>query len=170
MAFIQIVTNSEGNEFESFMVSDSVGANAANWWTDIQLVQYLIGFIYIYSSKGGCMWKQTMTSAELANLPNPHTDFKRLSKTADLIRRFQTDAMKQGDRVFVDGRIDRALGLTSSLSKTSYAILLANDYFGDCISVTQGREDYVQWSMNEDPDMPDMLKGQLNASEKVIEV
>jgi hypothetical protein len=166
MAFIQRIQFSEELEGDVFMVTDSVGANGANWWTDIQLVQYLIGSIYIFANDGGCEWSQLMTQAEINNLPDPHVEFKSLTKTTNLIKRFQDDAIKQGEKVFADGRVDRAKGLTSSISKTHYTILVANYYFSNAVITTQGAEDPIQWALD-DPDMPTMLKGQLQTHVEV---
>lgn len=161
MAFIQTVQFSEESTEDIMMVSDSVGANAANWWTDIQLAQYMIGLIYIFGQEGGTLWTRSMTEAEIKQLPDPNVDFKKLSKTAALIKRFQDDVNLQGEAtVYADGRIDRARGLVSSITGTHYTILIANYYFSDVIKNTQGAESALDWALN-DADMPAMLKGQL---------
>ncbi len=59
---------------EELMVSASVGANAANCWTDIQLVQYMLLYIYILSSGGGT----SLNVSDFPSLLNPHLDFKKL--------------------------------------------------------------------------------------------
>jgi hypothetical protein len=160
MALIERLEFGESSE-EIFMVSDSVGANAANWWTDIQLMQYLIGSIYIYANDGGTDWAFTMSQDEINNLPDPNKDFKKLNRTAELIQRFQVEVNLQGKfTVFADGRADRARGLKSSVSNTYYTIHVANHYFASVITTTQGAENWQGWALN-DPDMPAMLKGQL---------
>jgi hypothetical protein len=166
MALIQqmFYTDPEEASFSNedvFMVTDAVGEIARNWWTDIQLVQYLIGSIYIYANEDAGDWKQKMTSGELKNLPDPNKDFKRLKKTADLIRRFQQDCHKESQKVLIDGRIDRARMAISSKSNTPYTILIANDYFGSAVQASQGVDDWQKWALNDDPDMPKLLKAEL---------
>lgn len=143
------------------MVTDAVGANAANWWTDIQLVQYMIGSIYIYKSAGAGEWNQTMSEAELNALPDPHKDFKALKRTRDLIKRFQDDAVKQGIPVHADGRIDRAYTVKSSITSTPYTILVANYYMQSAVTESQGVENWIGWVVNDDPDLPALVKAQL---------
>jgi hypothetical protein len=146
------------------MVTHAVGANAANFHSDIQLAQYMIGKIYLFKNEGAGEWGRPMTPSELANLPNPFTDFKALKKTTELIRRFQQDCVKQGLTVFVDGRIDRAFATTSSISKTQYTILIANFFLESAISDSQGTDDFITFVEN-DTDLPDLVKGELKASD-----
>jgi hypothetical protein len=141
------------------LVSHAVGANASNFWTDIQLVQYLIGWIYDFASRGIGDWKQKMTDSELQSLPDPNTDFKALSRTAALIKRFQEDSVKQGIRLHADGRVDPAIGWRSSISNTPYTIIVANDFFESAIWESEGG-DAVDHLLN-DFFAPDTLKGQL---------
>jgi hypothetical protein len=158
MAYLQPVER-EDESYELMMVSHAVGANANNYWTDIQLVQYLIGWVYDSASRGVGDWKQKMTPSELQSLPDPNTDFKALSRTAALIKRFQEDSTKQGIRLYADGRVDPALGWRSSISSTPYTIIIANDFFESAIWEGEG-SDPVDYLLN-DFFAPDTLKGQL---------
>ena len=160
MAYIQPVERELDDEsYELMMVSHAVGANANNYWTDIQLVQYLIGWIYDFASRGVGEWKQKMTDSELQSLPDPNTDFKALSRTAALIRRFQEDSGKQGIRLYADGRVDPAIGWRASISNTPYTIIIANDFFESAVWDGEG-SDPVDYLLN-DFFAPDTLKGQL---------
>lgn len=163
MAYIQPVEPSLDEPFELMLVSHSVGANASNYWTDIQLVQLLIGWIYDYASRGVGDWKQKMTAAELQALPDPNTEFKALSKTSTLIKRFQTDAAKQGIFLYPDGRVDPMNSWRSSISNTPYTIYIANDFFESAIRNGEGVNDPVQWLLD-DFFTPETLKGQLMKS------
>ncbi len=167
MAFIQRMQLAEDeDESDLLMVSHSVGANAANWWTDIQLVQYLIGSIYFFAEDGAGDWSEKMTKKELDNLPDPNKEYKSLTKTANLIRRFQTDSVKQGAKVYVDGVIDRAKSVKSSISKTYYTILLMNYYFSSAVNASQITDNWIQWTLD-DPELPKLLKAQLQTNVEV---
>jgi hypothetical protein len=103
-----------------------------------------------------------MSASELQSLPDPNTDFKALSKTAALIKRFQEDSAKQGIRLYPDGRVDPAIGWRSSISNTPYTIIIANDFFESAVWEGEG-SDPVDYLLN-DFFAPDALKGQLIAS------
>ena len=160
MAYIQPVERELDDEsYELMMVSHAVGANASNYWTDIQLVQYLIGWIYDFASRGVGDWKQKMSESELQSLPDPNTDFKALSRTATLIKRFQTDSGKQGIPLYADGRVDPANGWRASISNTPYTIIIANDFFESAVWEGEG-SDPVDYVLN-DFFAPATLKAQL---------
>lgn len=91
-----------------YNVEQAVGANAPNGSGDVKLVQYLLRHYY------------GNAAAQLA------VDGWIGSVTISWIRRFQEDAKKAGANVLVDSRIDRAFGQVSSVSKTTYTILLLN--------------------------------------------
>lgn len=162
MAFIKRYVVEDEYNLEFLLVSYSVGASSANWWTDIQLVQYLISYIYSFADfNGATEWQQKMSKNELDNLPNPNNDFKKLSKTTALIKRFQEDTNVQGKfKVYPDGRIDRTNGDLSSITKTTYTIDAANYYFDQLVRNTLGVDNSVEWALK-DTYMPTMLKGQL---------
>ena len=165
---VKIGYGEEGETSQTLMVSFAVGAKAQNWWTDIQLVQYMIGSIYIYADEGKGEWKQRMSKADLAALPDPQRDYKALTRTSQLISRFQRDCGKQGMAAHVDGRIDRASAWTTSRTKTPYAILLANYFLSDAIKQEQGED--VDWieSVMYDPGLPVLVQAQLYASRKAL--
>lgn len=163
MAYVQSAVDGDGGDYDFMLISDSVGANAANWWTDIQLVQYLIGNVYDYAAKGAGNWQVKLSESELGAFPDPNKDYKALRRTAALIKRFQEDCVKQGIAVYPDGRVDRARTAKSSITKSPYTILVANMYFESAIWYGEQSDDPVEWALN-DWFMPDMLKGQLRKS------
>lgn len=91
-----------------YNVEQAVGANAPNASGDVKLVQYMLRHYY------------GNAAAQLA------VDGWIGPVTISWIRRFQEDAKKAGANVLVDSRIDRAFGQVSSVSKTTYTILLLN--------------------------------------------
>jgi hypothetical protein len=169
MALVTTISFSEEDEASQIlMVSYAVGANAANWWTDIQLIQYMIGSIYFYCADGQGEWKQSMSRGELAALPDPQKDFKALKRTADLISRFQRDAAKQGIVAHVDGRVDPTKVTTSSRTKTPYTILIANYFLSSALKQLHGEEvDWIEMVMF-DQDLPVQVQAQLYASRKAL--
>ncbi|MBS0530734.1 MAG: hypothetical protein JSS22_15300, partial [Proteobacteria bacterium] len=83
MTKIVTIQFNEDDSAEQLMVTFPVGQNANNFHADIQLVQYMIGLIYIHKSEDGIGdWKATMTPAEIRALPDPSVDFRALSKTS----------------------------------------------------------------------------------------
>lgn len=91
-----------------YNVEQSVGKGSVNAQGDVKLVQYMIRHIYGPQAAGlavdGWIGPTTIT----------------------WIERFQKDANAQGNNVLVDGRIDRALAQISSVSKTTYAVIVMN--------------------------------------------
>lgn len=123
MAFVQHLLNDDPKFYlpNIFCVSHSVGENAANYWTDIQLVQLFIKGIYIHalqtpSGGWGGVAKRRESSGDFRDLPDPNKDFKALTKTARWIRNFQTDLNEvTGYRVPVNGRVERSFGLNPTI-------------------------------------------------------
>jgi hypothetical protein len=91
-----------------YNVEQAVGPNAPNATGDVKLVQYMIRNIY----------GQQAAALKVDGWIGPTTN--------GWIKRFQTDAKAAGNDVLVDGRIDRAFGQISTISKTIYAILVMN--------------------------------------------
>lgn len=103
-----LVTGEGANAPKFYNVEQAVGANAPNASGDVKLVQYMLRHYY------------GNAAAQLA------VDGWIGPVTISWIRRFQEDAKKAGANVLVDSRIDRAFGQVSSVSKTTYTILLLN--------------------------------------------
>jgi hypothetical protein len=91
-----------------YNVEQAVGLNSPNASADVRLVQYMIRHTY------------GPPAAALA------VDGYIGATTVSWINRFQSDVRRAGNNVMVDGRIDRALGYQSSVSKTVYTIILLN--------------------------------------------
>lgn len=102
MAFLVGGAGATGNKV--YNVEQAVGLNAANANGDVKLVQYMLNHLYGNVAVDGFIGPATIAA----------------------IRKFQEDAKKGGANVLVDSRIDRAFGQVSSVSKTTYAILLMN--------------------------------------------
>lgn len=164
MAKTQMIQFSEEEDpTEVLMVSHAVGKNAANYWTDIQLVQYMIGKIYFFKRDEKGDWKHPMTAGELAALPNPAVDFKALDRTTKLIARFQSDAKKELP-VTVDGRVDPAVTAIASITKTAYTILVANFYLQSAMEAVFGTgTDWIGAVLSDD-DLPPGCRAQIAAS------
>lgn len=91
-----------------YNVERAVGRNGANTTSDTKLVQYMLRNIYSTEAAG----------LKIDGLCGPIT--------ISWIERFQKDCKAQGANVRCDGRIDRAFGEVSAISKTTYTILLMN--------------------------------------------
>jgi hypothetical protein len=91
-----------------YNVEQSVGPNSVNAGGDVKLVQYMLRHIYGQSAAG----------LKIDGWIGP--------TTLSWIKRFQDDARAGGTNVLADGRIDRAFGQVSSVSKTVYTILVMN--------------------------------------------
>lgn len=167
MAFIERLHFDNPSNRRIFNVSESVGAQAANWWTDIQLVQYFIFYIYSVCNSGGSnKWNTNpLKSEEWGDLPNPNVDFKALKKTERWIRRFQDDGIQKGIKITSDGRVDLIKGIHSTKSGNNYTIHVLNWTFESVMRDWQGVNDYIDWALK-DPNMPQMLKGQLRSGSK----
>jgi peptidoglycan hydrolase-like protein with peptidoglycan-binding domain len=92
-----------------YNVEQAVGKNSPNASGDVKLVQYLLKHIY------------GMAAAGLA------VDGYIGPVTSSWIQKFQNDQKLQGVNVLPDGRVDRAFGGVSTVSKTIYTILLMNE-------------------------------------------
>jgi peptidoglycan hydrolase-like protein with peptidoglycan-binding domain len=102
MAFV--IGGSDPMSKKLYNVEQAVGTNAPNAGGDVKLIQYMLKHIYGSLTVDGYIGPNTLTA----------------------IRRFQQDAKNGGANVLVDGRIDRAFGQVSSVSHTTYSILLMN--------------------------------------------
>lgn len=91
-----------------YNVERAVGRNGANAQGDTKLVQYLLSNIYANEASG----------LTIDGLCGP--------VTISWIERFQKDCKAKGESVLCDGRVDRAFGAVSTISKTTYTILLMN--------------------------------------------
>ncbi len=163
MAIIEKLQFDNGSK-KIFNIGHPVGAGSANWWTDIQLVQYFIFYIYSLNNNGSSTnWKATpLTAQEWQDLPNPNVDFKALAKTQRWIRRFQSDGVKKGTPIKIDGRVDLIRGVHPTRSMKNYTIHVLNWTFETALKQWQGINNYVEWALN-DTNMPQMLKSQLRS-------
>ncbi len=91
-----------------YNVERAVGKNGANTQSDTKLVQYVLRNIYSTEA----------ASLKIDGLCGP--------VTISWIERFQKECKAKGLNVLCDGRIDRAFGEVSTLSKTTYTILVMN--------------------------------------------
>lgn len=91
-----------------YNVEQPVGATGTNAPGDVKLVQYMLRNIYGASATGLAV------------------DGWIGPKTISWIKQFQGHAKGSGNNILCDGRVDRALGPTSSVSKTTYTIILMN--------------------------------------------
>ena len=91
-----------------YTVERAVGKNGANNQGDTKLVQYMLRNIYLNEAAG----------LKIDGLCGPIT--------ISWIDRFQKECKAKGINVLCDGRIDRAFGEVSSISRTTYAILVMN--------------------------------------------
>ena len=106
MAFVIPSTNPQ--DPKAYNVGQAVGPNATNAPGDVRLVQYMLRHFY----------GPAAANLKIDGFIGP--------TTISFIKRFQEDSKKAGVNVLVDSRIDRALGQVSSISKTTYTILLLN--------------------------------------------
>ncbi|TWT00713.1 peptidoglycan-binding domain-containing protein [Reyranella sp. CPCC 100927] len=109
MPYAQPVTGNPGFTV-IYNVEQAVGLNAPNARDDVKLVQYLLRGIY----------REQAASLAMDGYIGPIT--------VSWIKRFQMDAKSAGNSMLVDGRVDRAQGYRSSVSRTVYAIMLMNMY------------------------------------------
>jgi len=159
MAFYQSIQDQEPGFYLNgiFNISHSVGANAANYWSDIQLVQLLIRGIYIHALQAstgewGIVAKRREASGELRDLPDPNKDFKALTKTAKWISNFQTDC-----RLRVNERVERQFGINST-------IWYLNINYKDTLEPL-GIEFWNDYLLG-DPTMPNILRNQLLSNDE----
>ena len=164
MAFIERLQLDNGS-VEIFNVSHPIGAGAANFWTDIMLVQYLIRKIYLMNEFDGASLFGPLIREMLSDLPDPHTDFKALKKTERWIRRYQNDRQITGVKVAADGRVDSPRGFVPTNSGDNYTIHLLNQDFSFLARKT-GHVNPLEDALT-DPAMPAMLKGQLRTNLEV---
>jgi hypothetical protein len=156
MASTESYTSADKRHFVYFNVSHSVGDNANNYWTDIMLVQYFIRFVYLLNDNGGGFWTLSPTTKnDMKDLPDPHKDFKALSKTAKWIRYFQIDGtLHNAHPMVANGRVEPMSDPT-----------LAQQTIGELNGLYQAELskmgfDWKKYAM-EDAGMPQMLKTQL---------
>ena len=155
----------DGDQLETtnFNVSHAVGQNAANWWTDIMLVQYFIRNIYQVNGRDGAVniWQMTEVSREgLTDLPDPHTDYKALAKTAKWIKNFQIDAILMNSfSLHADGRVDPGVGGGLLSTGDLYTIYVMNQTYQNSLA-NIGIDDWYGWAMG-DPGLPQSVKAQL---------
>lgn len=93
-----------------YNLEQAVGENSPNAREDVRLVQVMLLGLY---------------GARAAGLV---ADGWIGPTTIAWIKRFQEHASRAGNNVLVDGRMDRAFGDRSSVSKTAYSITLLNLY------------------------------------------
>jgi hypothetical protein len=164
MAFIEPITG-QSKSFSGdngvFNISNSVGEIAANYWSDIQLVQYFIRRIYTINKlgKNNFIWRMTeATRNDLDNLPNPNKDFKDLTKTEKWIRHFQIDGtLANMFPMMATGRIQR--GKYKNEAEFSEPIYILNLIFKRSLKA-HGITDWTGFIF-QDSFVPSLLKEQL---------
>jgi hypothetical protein len=167
MATTESYTHKNGELFVYYNVSHPVGDNAANYWTDIMLVQYFIRTIYFLNNNGGKSWVLSPTSKnDIKDLPDPHKDFKALQKTAKWIRYFQIDGtLHNRTPMMASGRVEP---MTQLVGPTLQPIACLNMVYRN--SLGELGFDWKKYSM-EDASMPQMLRTQLKRNlRETIEV
>lgn len=159
MAFSQ-----QFQDVELLNVTRSVGASGANFWTDIMLVQSLIGGIYSYNYARGNAY--SVSKQELKDLPDPNTDYRNSKKTEKWVRKFQNDASKSVGRSIVkDGRVDRLVGASTPITHSIYTIALLNNVYGATMETVFGVEDW-QDDLLSDGNYPALMRGEILASRR----
>lgn len=158
MASTDSYTYRDGGLFVYFNVSHTVGDNAANYWTDIMLVQYFIRVIYLMNNNGAHAWTLSPTSKnDMGDLPDPHKDFKALFKTAKWIKYFQIDGtLHNGTPMIANGRVEPRTekstpGMIQPINMLN--IIYRNSLYSTGI-------DWKKYAM-EDASMPSVLRTQL---------
>jgi hypothetical protein len=91
-----------------YNVEQAVGVNSPNASGDVKLVQYMLKGIY----------KEKAANLVVDGYIGPIT--------VGWIRTFQSDIRQQNGNVMIDGRVDRAFSIMSSVSRTVYTIVLLN--------------------------------------------
>jgi|SRR6266567_3782858 len=163
MARLQVAKWTEEDETQFFNLSHTVGKNASNYWTDIQVVQYFIMTIYMQASGAG-VWRTPIGASDRSDLPFPSRDYKDLKKTERWIRKFQSDAISgNGDNLVVDGLVAPAPQLKSRLTGRLYCITMLNEYFRITLGEL-GILDPYSFALADDPLFPPLAKGELIAS------
>jgi len=95
-----------------YNVEQAVGPTGANVKGDVKLVQYLLRGIYSVPGRPAPI----AVDGYVGPITNSY------------ILAFQKAMKSVGNNVLTDGRVDRAFGFTSSVSKTIYTIILMNMY------------------------------------------
>ena len=98
----------------AYNVEQAVGKGGVNAQGDVKLVQYMIRNIYGQQAAGVAV------------------DGYIGAITMGWIARYQKDALAKGANVLADGRIDRAMAQISTVSKTTYTILVMNGELRRC--------------------------------------
>lgn len=161
--------NTDGSYDTYFLNTHAVGKNSANFWADIQMVQYLIRTVYQLNAFGiygegsaGCWNVSEVTKNDIYDLPNPPTDYRNLKKTIKWIEYFQADALLHNNfYILNDGKVPAVDYKLFGYGK-HYTIHLLN------IVVQQsyksiGFEDYAQY-MLDDPGLGSFAKAQILSS------
>lgn len=91
-----------------YNVEQAVGPTGVNKNGDVKLVQYMLRYIYGTEAAG----------LAIDGWIGPITNY--------WIKRFQLEMKAVGNKIATDGRVDRAFGSTSSVSKTLYTIVALN--------------------------------------------
>lgn len=169
MAFLEKLKWSEGNSFlanGSFNIDMAVGGaeygsgfSAPNRVPDMQLVFYFLWIIY----RDGDKSKFPNNSKDrFVKTPKDHdynsAEMKKAMSSA--IWRFQSDLLKTGKLVFLDGRCDKARGTISSISKTRYTIHHANFNYANIIKQKYSRDDWQNYLLA-DPFLPEQARQEI---------
>lgn len=129
MAYLGESIDNDGNTDTYFLIDHAVGKNVANWWSDIQVVQYLIRRIYMLNygeSNAGCWNVSEVTKNDMADLPYPPTDFRNLKKTTKWIEYFQADALLYNGFLISNDGVVNAISYKQFGGRKPYTIYLLN--------------------------------------------
>lgn len=129
MAYLGISENTDGTTDTYFLITHAVGKNTPNWWSDIQVVQYLIRSIYQLNygeGNTGCWNVSEVTKNDIYDLPYPPTDYRNLKKTIKWIEYFQADALFYNNFLVLNNGIVEAAGPRLFGGMKPYTIYLLN--------------------------------------------
>jgi hypothetical protein len=121
MAFRDRVQRTDGDPFDFYNVDMAVGPGAPNVEADVMLVQFLLKHFFEMADRKAQAPRGRM---KVDGIVGPIT--------LRWITAFQERMRRQGIPMATDGRIDKARGEMSSISKTVYTILvLCGQYDSD---------------------------------------
>jgi hypothetical protein len=143
-----------------YNVTMAVGplGTAPNRRDDVMLVQYFLKAIADYSKKFATYLPFTAGKWSPPETGKPFlVDGWMGSDTAAWIKSYQDAVAKPGYGILVDGRIDRALGISGSISHTVYTILWLNQ---DFLSAQRPKFD----ALEDDAEAPDELRAAIRSS------
>jgi hypothetical protein len=166
MAHIEHIDNSKLIAYDSdifYNATMAVGptGTAPNRRDDVMLVQYLLKVVADYAKSVGSYLPHAAGKWSPPGAGTPFlVDGRMGPDTAAWIKSYQEAVSKPGYSILLDGRVDRALGLTGTISHTVYTIIWLNhDYYS---AVPRARFE----ALEDDPAAPSDLRDAIRASRK----